>query len=77
MTEHEKRVEWLLQEIANELADLVFYTEKRDGSWDSARATMELYKRNVSDLKDGLNQEIMTNEILRRQKKRFRWFKWK
>ena len=75
MTEHDKRVELLLQEIAFELADLVFYAEKRDGNWSSSRATMELYKRNITDLRDGLNQKITTSEILRRQKRRFHWFK--
>lgn len=75
MTLHEQRVEYLLQTIANELADVVFYAEKREGHWDSARSTREYYKREIGDMASSLAQEQRQDDEARRKSFLFRWFR--
>ena len=77
MTLHEQRVEYLLQNIALELADLVFEAQKSNHDLHVAKVNLDYYSRNIREVIDSFRAQIDREDHPRGIKKRVRWFKLK
>jgi len=58
MTEHQRRMEAVLYIIATELANLVYFAEKRDGSYAGAEYKRKEYQNAVHDLRLNMLDEL-------------------
>ena len=77
MTLHEQRVEYLLQNIALELADLVFEAQKSNRDLHTAEVNLDYYSRNIRDVIESFRAQVDRQDHPHGIKKLVRWFKLK
>lgn len=77
MTLHEQRVEYLLQNIALELSDLVFEVQKSNSDLQTAKVNHDYYSRNIRDVSESLLAQIDREDHPHGIKKLVRWVKLK
>ena len=75
MTEHEIRVEIMLQDIEMVLAEMLSYLQSHDGEFNRANTSIDHYLQNVRFMTEKLIKELEKQSKPKGIKKLLRWFK--